>query len=47
MPTKNMTIDNINPLIDYSPKGAWSEGNISDPYFPKSELVGSCQHRID
>jgi hypothetical protein len=42
-----MTIDNISPLIDYSPKGAWSEGNTSDNYLPKSELVGSYQHRID
>ncbi|KIM75629.1 hypothetical protein PILCRDRAFT_13409 [Piloderma croceum F 1598] len=41
MPTKNMTIDNINPLIDYSPKGAWSEGNISDNYFPNYSNGGT------
>jgi hypothetical protein len=35
MPTKNVTIDNISPLISYSPVGAWSEGNSSDPFFAK------------
>jgi hypothetical protein len=42
MPTKNITIDNISPLINYSPVGGWSEGNSSDPYFSKPVQIISC-----
>ncbi|KAJ7260918.1 hypothetical protein B0H12DRAFT_1048349, partial [Mycena haematopus] len=32
MTSTNFTIDNINPLIQYAPAGAWTEGNdITDP----------------
>ncbi|KAK7055107.1 hypothetical protein R3P38DRAFT_2845138 [Favolaschia claudopus] len=33
MTSKNFTIDNVNPAIQYAPPGAWREGSNSDPLF--------------
>jgi hypothetical protein len=43
MPTKNVTIDNICPLINYSPVGAWQEGDGNDPNSAKSVSVAGHQ----
>ncbi|KAJ7861732.1 hypothetical protein B0H14DRAFT_3863354 [Mycena olivaceomarginata] len=47
MPTANYTIDDVSPLIQYAPAGAWSAGKAADPssskYFDKTFTLSTAK----